>query len=262
MQRINKQTTTPFGLAFIFLGLAIVPVSLKAVGVNINFSPRVNAVANAWARITGGAISAYQPLGTVELSALNIFDCCTDSSPVEPSDEPCQMACLEGQGAAFDCEQADKAMNDSAFNSSALDTSAFNSIEPKCERATSAPRLIALAKRDAIAKIESRSGRKFEFSVMDVESIDKPIVASRTELAVLVEKRMGRYRFHLKSVKGFEATRGVKVLFEAAPSNLFERDARRKVRSEKDCDSGVKPERLRTVSPTPVVVERTETRGA
>ncbi|HEX5735112.1 MAG TPA: hypothetical protein VF131_19935 [Blastocatellia bacterium] len=254
MQRINKQTTAPFGLAFIFLGLAIVPVSLKAVGVNFNFTPRVNAVASAWARITGGAVSAYQPLGTVELSALNLFDCCEESNPVEettPAEEPSQMACLEEQGAPVECEQADKA----------VEMSPVSSLEPQSKREKSAPRMMALAKRDVIARTVSRSGRKFEISVIDVESIVEPIVASQAELASLVEKRVGRYRFNLKNVKGVQAPKTVKLVFEAPPSTLFERDVRRSVRSEKDCDSSAKPERLRTKTTTPVLIEWTETKG-
>jgi hypothetical protein len=256
MQRINKQTTTPFGLAFIFLGLAIVPVSLKAVGVNISFAPSANAFANAWTRITGGAPSAYQPLGTIELSALNIFDCCTDSTPVEePVDQPCEIACLEEGGAPADCEQTDKA----------TDVTPVSSLEPKCQGETSVPRLVAIAKRNAVASFNNagRSGRKFEFNVIDVESIAEPIVASQIELASLVEKRIARVRFQMKNLKGIESLKKMKVLFEAPPSTLFDRDSRRNVRSEKDCDSSAKPGRLRTVAPAPVVVvERTETRGA
>ena len=254
MQRINKQTTAPFGLAFIFLGLAIVPVSLKAVGVNFNFSPRVNAVASAWARITGGAVSAYQPLGTVELSALNLFDCCEESNPVEeptPAEEPCQIACLEEQGAPVECEQAGEA----------VEAAPVSSLEPQPDRQKSAPRMMALAKRDVIARTFSRSGRKFEISVIDVESIVEPIVASQTELASLVEKRMGRYRFNMKNVKGIQSPRNVRVVFEAAPSTLFERDVRKNVRLEKDCDSSAKPERLRPITPKPVLIEWTETKG-
>jgi len=242
MQRINKQTTAPFGLAFIFLGLAIVPVSLKAVGVNFNFSPRVNAVASAWARITGGAVSAYQPLGTVELSSLNLFESGEESNPVEETaEEPSQIACLEGQGDPVECEEADKP----------IEVSPVSSFVQRSKSERSVPRMIALAKRDMIARTVSRSGRKFEISVIDVESIVEPIVASQAELASLVEKRMGRYRFQLKNVKGFQAPKNVKLLFEGAPTTLFDRDVRKSVRLEKDCGSSAKP----------IVIERTETNG-
>jgi hypothetical protein len=256
MQRINKQTTTPFGLAFLFLGLAIVPVSLKAVGVNISFGPRANAVANAWTRITGGAPSAFQSLGTIELSALNIFDCYTDSTRVEePADQPGEIACLEEGVAPADCEQTNKA----------TEVTPVSSLEPKGKGETSVPRLVAMTKRNAVASLKSagRSGRKFEFNVIGVEAIVEPIIASQTELASLVGKRIARVRFQMKSPKGIESPKKMKVLFEGAPSTLFERDSRREVRSEKDCDSSAKPGRLRTVAPLPVVmVERAEVRGA
>lgn len=254
MQRINKQNTTPFGLAIIFLGLAILPVSLKAVGANFNFTPRVNAVASVWARITGGAVSAYQPLGTVELSALNLFDSSEESDPVEeaaPAEEPCQIACLDEQTTPVECEEA----------GAAVEAAPVSSLEPQAKREKPAPRLMALAKRDVIARTVSRSGRKFEISVIDVESIVEPIVASQTELASLVEKRMGRYRFNLKTVKGVQAPKTFKLLYDAAPATLFERDARKSVRTEKECESNAKPSRLRTMTPSPVVVEWTETKG-
>jgi hypothetical protein len=254
MQRINKQTTAPFGLAFIFLGLAIVPISLKAVGVNISFGPRVNAVANAWTRITGGPAGAYQPLGTVELSALNIFDCCTDTAPAEePADQPCEIACLQQEVAPADCEQVEKA----------TDATPVSSLEPQCKGEASVPRLVAIAKRNAVASLrsEGRSGRKFEFNVVDIESLVEPIVASQTELASLVEKRMARVRFQFKSLRAIESPKKMRVLFEASPATLFERDSRRTVRTEKGCDSSTKTERLRTLWPAPVV-ERTEVRGA
>ncbi len=250
MQRINKQTTAPFGLAFIFLGLAMVPISMKAVGVNISFAPRFNAVANAWNRITGGVASPHQPLGTADLSAINVPDCCDESTPVEePADKPCQVACLEDQNAPADCEQSNKAYE---WNVAPVEAQ-------QCKEEKTAPRVIA-AKRDIISSFrsESRSGRKFEIPVIQVESLVEPIVASQTELASLIEKRMARFRFQMKALRVNDSTRNVRVVFETAPSARPERPER----SEKDCDSAPKPSRLRTVLPAPVVVERTETRGA
>ena len=249
MQRINKQTTAPFGLAFIFLGLAIVPMSLKAVGVNISFTPRVNAVANAWNRITGGVANPYQPLGTAELSAVNVPDCCDKSTPVEePADEPCQMACLEEQSAPACCEATDKNYE-----------WAVTPVEAQqCQGKKAEPRVIAM-KRNIISsfKSESRSGRKFEIPVIEVESLVEPIVASQTELASLIEKRVARYRFQMKALKINDSSKNVRVIFETAPSVRPERPTR----SDKDCDSTQKPSRLRTLLPTPLI-ERAETRGA
>ena len=250
MQRINKQTTAPFGLAFIFLGLAIVPISMKAVGVNLNFAPRVNAVANAWNRITGGVASPHQPLGTAELSAINVPDCCDQSTPVEETeDKPCQVACLEEQNAPADCCEP---------SSKAYEWAVAPVEAQQCKEEKTAPRVIAV-KRNIISsfKSESRSGRKFEIPVIQVESLVEPIVASQTELASLVEKRMGRYRFQMKSFRINDSTRNVRVVFETAPSARPERPER----SKRECDSAPKPSRLRTLLPAPVV-ERTETRGA
>jgi hypothetical protein len=225
-------------------------MSLKAVGVNISFEPRVNAVANAWNRITGGVANPYQPLGTAELSAVNVPDCCDKSNPVEePADKPCEMACLEVQPAPADCcEQADKTYEWAGTPVEAQ----------QCSSEKAAPRVIAM-KRNMISsfKSESRSGRKFEIPVIEVESLMEPIVASQTELASLIEKRVARYRFQMKALKIADSNRNVRVVFETAPIIRPERPGR----SDKDCDSTAKPSRLRTLLPAPVV-ERAETRGA
>ena len=251
MQRINKQTTAPFGLAFIFLGLAMIPVSQKVVGVNISFASRMNAVANAWNRITGGVANPYQPLGTAELSGVNVPDCCDESNPVEePADKPCQMACLEDQSAPAECQQADKSYGWSV-----------TPVEDKqCQVEKTAPRVVAVKRSNNISSLkgEYRSGRKLEIPVIEVQSLVEPIVASQTELASLLEKRMVRYRFQMKSIKINDSTRNVRVLFETAPSARPEKTER----SNKECDSTQKPSRFRTLLPAPVVVERTETRGA
>jgi len=44
MQRLNKPAHAPLGTAFfLFMSLAIIPVSLKAAGLQTGFSPRLSA---------------------------------------------------------------------------------------------------------------------------------------------------------------------------------------------------------------------------
>jgi hypothetical protein len=49
MQRLNRPTHAPLGTAFfLFVSLAIIPVSLKAAGLQLGFSPRLSAAIDIW----------------------------------------------------------------------------------------------------------------------------------------------------------------------------------------------------------------------
>jgi hypothetical protein len=59
---------------FLFLGLAIVPVSLKAAGVNVSFNPRLSAAVDAWKQISEVFGRSYQPSAESELASLATSD--------------------------------------------------------------------------------------------------------------------------------------------------------------------------------------------
>jgi len=70
MQRLNKSAHAPMGTAFfLFLCLAIVPVSLKALGVQVGISPRLSAAIDAWHQIAE-VVGSNSQAGS-ETSALN-----------------------------------------------------------------------------------------------------------------------------------------------------------------------------------------------
>ena len=62
MQRLNRSAPAPRSSAFfLFLGLAIVPLSLRMAGVQVSFSPSLSAAADAWQQIAEVFGSGYQP---------------------------------------------------------------------------------------------------------------------------------------------------------------------------------------------------------
>src|SRR5262245_54208756 len=62
MQRINRSPHTPVGTAlFLFVRLAIIPVSLRAAGVQISFAPRLTAANDAWQQIAEVFGAGYRP---------------------------------------------------------------------------------------------------------------------------------------------------------------------------------------------------------
>lgn len=84
MQRINRSAHAPVGTAvFLFIGLAILPLSLVATGVKINISPRLSAATEAWQQIAEVFGAGYH--ATPELSAVKDLDT-EPSMPIESSE--------------------------------------------------------------------------------------------------------------------------------------------------------------------------------
>lgn len=91
MQRLNNPTDAqrpstgprsaatghrpPLGTAFfLFLGLAMVPISLEAAGVHLSFSPRLSAAVDAWKQVSEVFGRGYQPSSEPELASLTNSD--------------------------------------------------------------------------------------------------------------------------------------------------------------------------------------------
>lgn len=99
MQRINRSAHAPVGTAFfLFLGLAILPFSLRAAGVQVSFSPRLAAAMDAWQQIAEVFGASYHPAPASELSVVKDLDSDPSNrieSPVRPSSE---FACADEVG--------------------------------------------------------------------------------------------------------------------------------------------------------------------
>lgn len=94
MQRLNKPAHAQLGTVFfLFVSLAIIPVSLKAAGLQMGFSPRLSAAIDIWRQIAQSFGPNYEPGSGSELAAL-ISSESTPSKSAE--DETCplrQYAC-------------------------------------------------------------------------------------------------------------------------------------------------------------------------
>jgi hypothetical protein len=79
MQRLNRAAHAPVGAAFfLFLVLAILPISLGVAGVQVSFNPRLSAAMDAWQQIAEVFGASYQPGTASDLSVVNASEC--DSS--------------------------------------------------------------------------------------------------------------------------------------------------------------------------------------
>lgn len=83
MQRLNRPAHTPVGTVFfLFLGLAILPASLRMAGVQVSFSPRLSAVIDAWDQMAQVFGASSQPTGDLSLVREGERP---DTTPVEAS---------------------------------------------------------------------------------------------------------------------------------------------------------------------------------
>jgi hypothetical protein len=111
MQRINRSAHAPLGTAFfLFLGLAILPFSLRAAGVQVSFSPRLAAAMDAWQQIADVFGASYHPAPASELSVVKDLDSDPSNpieSPVRPSSEfACAQKAEEWAGTVVDVSEA------------------------------------------------------------------------------------------------------------------------------------------------------------
>jgi len=85
MQRLNRAAHAPVGAAFfLFLVLAILPISLGVAGVQVSFNPRLSAAMDAWQQIAEVFGASYQPGTASNLSVVNASESDT-SNPIDSS---------------------------------------------------------------------------------------------------------------------------------------------------------------------------------
>ncbi len=75
MQRMTRSAHAPVGAAlFLFLGVAILPVSLRVTGVEVDFSPRFAAAMDAWHEVAAVFGADYQGVPASELAVVKDLD--------------------------------------------------------------------------------------------------------------------------------------------------------------------------------------------
>jgi len=92
-------------MAFLFLSVALLPFSMKAVGFEINVSPRVGAVVEAWTQVAGVFVVGYHPFSAdswSSLDSLKLSD--TPESAPEASEQCSLIAQLYSIGSGESCD--------------------------------------------------------------------------------------------------------------------------------------------------------------
>src|SRR5215213_3689334 len=105
MQKINKTTSTPLTMAFVFLSVALLPFSMKAVGFDINLSPRVGAVVEAWTQVAGVFVVGYHPFSASAWSSLDDLNSSDTPESAPENGEQCNLlAQLYSIGSGENCD--------------------------------------------------------------------------------------------------------------------------------------------------------------
>lgn len=95
MQRLNRSAQAPLGTAFfLFLFLAVIPVSLKVAGVQMTLSPRLAAAIDAWNQISQVLGASYQQVSEPGSVALESSDVDTVRSSADFAHR--ESACTRG----------------------------------------------------------------------------------------------------------------------------------------------------------------------
>lgn len=166
----------------LFLGLAIVPVSLLATGVRISFSPRLAAATDAWQQIAEVFGASYRPAPPAELSAVRDLD----SNRTESSIHPCSD---------FACAQKREGVP-----AAAVEPADAGSVKPLCARGN-APRVASRRSRssrqlDLVVSAEAIEAR-FEKQLPGIGELGalRVVTLKRAELLKSLEKRLFKPSF-------------------------------------------------------------------
>jgi hypothetical protein len=215
MYRTNRQASAPLGMAFIFLSLVTLPVSMKAAGVNLGFGQKMASVVGAWEQVAGVFGAGYQPTASDVLAVVN-FPACIDApaTVAEPSHGNCLLASA--------CESE---MND---DFAPLNDSSALSVGPQAEAqpvAASGDCPKAAARRAAAANRLTRethaanvSTERISRRAIAVLAIDERESVRREMLVKKITEKIAQSRIELaEAMKYIPAASDIKIVLNMKP---------------------------------------------
>lgn len=242
MQLLHRPAHAPLGTAFfLFVSLAIVPVSLRAAGVQVSFSPRLSAAVDAWKQIAEVFGSSSQPGSESDLAALTT----SDGEPFSASGE---SACSRRESACITAAEESVSALPQLPETTSKDTYKRASCTRTVVRPSRASKqeieLPRVAFVDFAASVE-KSARALE-AQGDV-TLEK---ATREEMLKSLGTLVVRQRFDTRmQVKNRYWPKSFRVLFQSkATAPTAARAAECKVRAVLSCAKWLQPERASLVS--------------
>jgi hypothetical protein len=179
MQRFNRSAHTPLGTAFfLFVGLAIIPVSLKAAGLQVGFSPRLSAAIDIWRQVAQTFGPNYEAGSSSDLAAL----ISSDAAPSQAAqDEGCPLR-------QYACDREVEESSGTLSETPSTFVSSVNSQPAAC--LYPAPRNRSKTKRleSSVAAVQISSDIENSARAFKALSAERAEMAMRVEVLKVLEK--------------------------------------------------------------------------
>ncbi|SRR5258708_18476846 len=204
MQRFNRSAHTPLGTAFfLFVSLAIIPVSLKAAGLQLGFSPRLSAALDIWRQIAQTFGPNYEAGSGSDLAAFI-------SSDGEPSQAAEDEACPQRQ---YACDREVEESSATFSEIPAAFVPAVNGQRVACLNA--GPRNRSKDKRleSSVAAVQFSSNIESSARALKALSADRAETTLRVEVLKILEKcALSRSTDVNDSIKNLPIPKGFRML--------------------------------------------------
>ncbi len=194
---------------FLFLGLAIVPVSLKAAGVHVSFSPRLSAAVDAWKQISEVFGRSYQSSAESELASLTSSD---NDVPSATDNAGCPHSLIDcdrdAEELSLNLPEAPATIVLKAFSSREARTRVTSHASPNSTRV-----------KQNIARAAIEANLEKGARVLDALGTIRLEPAKREEFVKSIEKQMLQHAFEQRvSVKNVPIPASLRVLLRMKPS--------------------------------------------
>lgn len=216
MQRLNRSAHAPLGTVFfLFLGLAILPVSLRAMGVTVSFNPRLAAAMDAWQQMAEVFGVNYGPgTGSQPVIAQNI----NDASSPDSARSICESACTANKHAlqATQCDSTQAFTPDPKMQriasrrccaSKRIIPDAIAGLDRLPVIGQGAVKLAVLAHEELFNSIEMRLMQKALEQKAEIRSISVP---KNVKVLVRLKRGIAPSATRLAECKGFAALASAK----------------------------------------------------
>jgi hypothetical protein len=209
MQRLNRTGHGPRSAAFfLFLGLAILPISLRAAGFQVSFNPSLSAAVDAWQQLADVFGAGYQPGRTLDLSSPHGSSTApliaNDSSTPSRTEPACAR---EIEQVALSLQDVSKARTPKAVT-----------VRVVCPRAASHASAGAMSAEPGIAAAAIKLGFENHARVLEALGAIKAETATREELLKSIEKHMSEWS--LETVKNLPIPQNLRVIVRMKPSAI------------------------------------------
>jgi len=206
MQRLNNRSAhAPVGTAFfLFLGLAILPVSLRVAGVQVSFSPRLSAATDAWQQIAEVFGASYNPAPSPELCVVKELD----ADPFNPTEDSVSPGGGESRCTHRAQQSYDTAVEVPKPRAPRAAAALRDSLDPASRRPLTASRVSLVVAAEAIkASFEKRGPAIAALGAMKLETL------TREHLVKSIENQAFMQSFEsIGEIRSAPAPKNVRVL--------------------------------------------------